>query len=226
MSNFRFVIISKDDKFVMDIPSSDNIKFEKIANNRENITKVYNKILDEEKQSQNSDFLIFMHSDVKVDIAHLVSHIEECKDKYDVMGLCGCAKISMSQHPLNWFCGSRPFPESRWGCVTHGELHDQTSYFSAHSPSVTDHEVACIDGLCMIFGRKAIEDDKIRFDERLRFNCYDTQISMTTVLTNRKKLGVLVEKSLYHYSVGKSILTEDFQKDEDILRCSFGIPLS
>ena len=223
MTKFKFVIVSKDDKFMMqktDFPCESVF----VGNNRDNIGKVYNRFLNESKDKNDCDYLVFMHSDVVLDANHLIEHISECGDKYDVMGLCGCSKISVSQHPLNWFCGSRGLNNYRWGCVTHGELNNSTSFFNSHSPDVTDHEVACIDGLCIIFGRRAIEDDTLRFDERLRFNCYDTDISFKCVLWKKARLGVLVEKDLQHYSVGRGILTEEFNQDEGILRSIFGIP--
>ena len=119
--------------------------------------------------------------------------LEAVKDKYDLIGLCGCDKISVSQSPLNWFCGSRPFPMNRWGCVTHGELGDQITYFSQHSPEILDHEVACIDGLCIVFTKKAVEAG-LRFDENL------------------------APFELKHYSVGRSITTDQFLINEIAFR--------
>jgi len=52
-----------------------------------------------------------------------------------------------------------------------------TSFFNSHSPNVTDHEVSCIDGLCIIVSRKAI-DSGIRFDDSVgKFDLYDTDFS-------------------------------------------------
>lgn len=154
-----------------------------------------------------------MHADVEVDLNKLIAHIEACKDKYDVMGLCGTSVMNVSQSPLNWWTGSNPTPNAKWGCVTHGELGDKKSFFSSHSPDVTDHEAACIDGLCIVFGPKAIESG-MTFDEQFTYDFYDTDISFQTVLKYKLKLGVIVEQSLQHYSVGKSILTKDFLTHE------------
>jgi hypothetical protein len=150
-----------------------------------------------------------------------MSQLETTSGKYDLMGFCGCSKISVGQSPLNWYCGSIPFPEYRWGCVTHGEIGNQTSFFSAHHPNITDHEVSCIDGLCIIFTRKAI-DSGLRFDENLSpFDFYDTDISMQAILKYNLKIGVLVRKELQHWSIGKSILTPEFIKNEDIFRAKW-----
>lgn len=224
---FLIAIISKDERFSTPaeshsrfVESHDGSVVERITNNKENITVLGNRLM-ERCVSEGFDFLIMMHSDVEVDLNGLSDHICECKEKYDVMGLCGCEKISVSQSPLNWFCGSRPFPEFRWGCVCHGELGDSVTYFSRSRPEIRDHAVSCIDGLCMIFSSNAIKKG-LRFDENLRFNCYDTQISLDAVMNFKLRVGCLVERELKHFSVGKSILTDDFLKDELVLRKRFG----
>lgn len=60
-----------------------------------------------------------------------------------------------------------------------------------HSPDVLDHEVSCIDGLCIVFTKKAVESG-LRFDEQFKFNCYDTQISFEAVMSKHLRVGVLV----------------------------------
>lgn len=224
---FCFTIVSKDEKFSISKESINGFllrhqdsSIDECANNKEKITELFNKKFDYCLRN-NYDFSVMMHADVYVDLEKLVRHIEECSEKYDVMGLCGCEKISVSESPLNWFCGSRKFPEGRWGCVTHGELNNHKSFFSFDRPEITDHGVSCIDGLCMIFSKKAIESG-LRFDENLGFNCYDTQISLDAVMKHKLKLGVLVEDELMHFSVGKSILEDKFFDDEIILRKRFG----
>lgn len=227
---FLVSIVSKDEnfsitednesKFISSKPGSEIIK---TKNNSENITSVNNRMI-EKSLSGGFDFIIMMHSDVTIDLEKLANHIEECSGKYGIMGLCGCEKISVSECPLNWFCGSRRFPDGRWGCVTHGELGDSVSFFSGKTPNVTDHPVSCIDGLCIIMSKDAIKTG-IRFDENLRFNCYDTQISLDALMNYGIKVGVLVEPDLKHFSVGKSILEDSFLKDEFFLRKRFGFPI-
>ena len=212
MLKHKIVFVSKDDKFRIGreaagklTAETPELQFYYVANNASPLAGVYNAFLDE--KGSEWDFIYFAHADVELDFRGLAEHVESVKDKYDVIGLCGCEKLNVSQHPLNWFCGSRPFPENRWGCVTHGELDGQTSFFNEHSPNVTDREVACVDGLCIIISKKAANAG-LRFDPSVGdFDCYDTDISMQTVLKYGMRLGVVVRKDLYHYSVGKSILT-------------------
>ena len=222
MVKFRFVFVSKDESFrlsrEMTAPiseSSPDVEFDYVANNTQPLAVVYNTFLNGD---DIADYTLLMHSDVKLDVNELMKHIESVAGKYDVMGLCGCAKFSVSQSPLNWWNGSRPFPEERWGCVSHGELGNQQSFFSNHSPDVTDHEVACIDGLCIIISKKAIEAG-LRFDETLSpFDFYDTDISMQAVLKHKLKLGVIVRKDLEHYSLGRGILNPQFLESEKKFR--------
>ena len=221
MSKFKFVVVSKDkdikisnavSKAMFDI-NGHEVDVSEITNNKLSLATVYNMKLNEERQFISHDFLVFMHADVTFDVKQFLNHVEQCKCKYDVMGLCGTSTMNVSQSPLNWWTGSNPTPTSKWGCVTHGELGDKKSFFNSHSPDITDHEAACIDGLCIVFGPKAIESG-MPFDEQFTYDFYDTDISFQTVLKHKLKLGVIVEQSLQHYSVGKSILTKDFLSHE------------
>lgn len=212
---FKLITVSKnEDQKIIGIDTiPNNVYHIAINNNNQPLPKIYNKYLGETRKNNDADFLIFMHADVFLDIKHLLNHIVECKDKYDVMGLCGTSILNVSQSPLNWWTASNPTPQAKWGCVTHGELGNQTSFFNQHSPDITDHEVACIDGLCIIFGPKAIQSEMM-FDDQFIWDFYDTDISLQTILKYNMKLGVLVERSLQHYSVGRSILTQDFLTHE------------
>jgi hypothetical protein len=126
---------------------------------------------------------------------------------------------------LNWWTGSNPTPYEKWGCVTHGELGNQTSYFSSHSPTVTDHEVSCIDGLCIIFNKEALST-QMEFDENLgAFDFYDSDISMQALIQYKLKIGVMVCKDLCHYSVGKSIMTNNFLETELKFRQKWNFPI-
>lgn len=204
----KIVSISKNNQF--DLTKIDGIEYVEIPNNTEKITTIYNR---EIENSKDLDYLILMHADVDVDLNHMIPHIKECSVKYDVMGLCGCRKLSVSQSPLNWFSGSIKYPQSRYGCVIHGEAGNRTTYYNGSQKETTDIDVACIDGLCIIFTKKAIESG-LRFDELFSFDFYDTDISFSAIMKHNLRLGVIVEESLRHHSIGKSILTRDFLTHE------------
>lgn len=230
--NFNITIVSKDEnvnkKLIDQIntiqlhygieQNSISLDYNLIKFNTQPLTLIYNQLLNKCRMEKSYDFQIFIHADVNLDLLHLLNHIIECKEKYDIMGLCGTEVLNVSQKSLNWWNGSHTTPDKRWGSVIHGELNDHQSYFSSHSPDILDHHVACIDGLCIIFGPNAIYNSNILFDEQFKYHCYDTDISLQCLMKYGLKLGVLVELSLQHYSVGKGILTEDFKSQEKLLR--------
>jgi len=240
---FKFIIVGKDDKFSMsddelkgitvvdpsvniskqDDYVSENLEFVRYQNNSESLASIYNKEIKAERENRKHDFLVFLHADVNLDVASLMHHCEECNDKYDVMGLCGCEKVITTQTPLNWFTSSMPAAKFRWGCVTHGELGNRLTFFSEDRKNIRDHAVGAIDGLCIIFGKKAL-DSEMLFDEQFTFNQYDTDISFQTLITYGMKLGVIVEPSLHHYSVGKSIMTPEFLESEVDFRLKWNLP--
>ncbi len=224
--HIAFGIASKNEDFKIDSQAFDefNQSQDKVflvptfwKNNTTSLPTLYNSALKTARSQKVADIQIFMHADVQLDLKHFIDHLIECKDKYDVIGLCGCKKFSVGQSPLNWFTGSNPFPDSRWGCVTHGELGDKTTFFSEDRQDIEDSEVACIDGLCIVLCKNALYSE-ILFDEQFKFDQYDTDFSAQCLMTYKFKLGVIVEKSLHHFSVGKSILTQDFLAHEKDLR--------
>lgn len=204
----------------------DSIHVNVCADNKTNLTTVYNEFLTKvRKEEQKPEFVIFMHHDAELDAKQLIYDLRRCKDRYDVIGLCGTEVLNISQSPLNWYTGSRPTPDRRWGCVTHGELGNSKAFFSQDRADVRDHEVACIDGVCIVFGPNAIASE-LMFDEQFKFDQYDTDLSLQVVMKYKMKLGVVVEESLMHYSVGKSIMTKDFLEHEKDLRKKWDIQLN
>lgn len=234
MSKWKFVIVSKDKEFKLppekftEVANLAEINISYVDSNTKPLAEVYNKYLEYERNPNgtNWDYMVFMHSDVSFDIGAFIKHVERVSEKYDIIGLCGTSTMNVSQSPLNWFTSSRLNPDKRWGCVIHGELGNQMTWFSHHSPEIGDHEVACIDGLCIIFTKKTILNRSIRFDSTVGdFDFYDTDISMQAMM-NGLKLGVVVRKDLIHFSVGKSILTSQFLENEIKFRKKWNLPLT
>ena len=231
MSRWKFVIVSKDADFKMppekfaEVASLGEIDMSYVDNNTKPLAEVYNSYLDLERGPQGTslDYMVFMHADALLGLEGFIKHIEKVSGKYDIIGLCGTATMNVSQSPLNWFTSSRHNVDKRWGCVMHGELGNRMAWFSQHSPDVGDHEVACIDGLCIVFTKKVIEDSSMKFDPEIgKFDFYDSDISMQAMMKGLK-LGVVVRKDLMHFSVGKSILTKHFLEDELKFRKKWGL---
>ena len=134
MAKFHFKLVSKDTNFKL---TEDDlyayavshpehfITSEFVIDNRSPLGKIYNSTFDMFKKMPDDkkwDFLVLMHADVFLDVAHFINHVVECQEKYDVFGLCGTEVLNISHSPLNWYTGSSDHPNKRWGCVTHGEL--------------------------------------------------------------------------------------------------------
>lgn len=225
MGEIEVQIVSGDGKFLMDPEPIDGVHVTKVINSSsESITSINNSFITKFYDDKDVDFLIFMHSDVSLSFQDFIYHVRECSNKYDIMGLCGCESINVSISPLNWFTGSSLKPEKRWGCVTHGEIGNQKSFFSADRASVLDHQVSCVDGLCLVLSRKAIESG-LRFNENLKFDCYDTDLCLNAVMNHGLRIGCLVETSLVHQSVGKSILGAGFLDCEREMRKHLGLDM-
>ena len=227
----KFVAVSKDSSFKMSkekftgLDEGDEVDLVQVPDNEDALSIVYNRFLREERKSRSYDVLAFMHGDVSFNGKAFIDHLKSIYGKYGIIGLCGTSTFNVSQSPLNWWTGSNPTPFTKWGYVTHGELGDITSWFSEHSPNVMDTEVACIDGLCIMFCKQAL-DSSIEFDETLsKFDFYDTDISMQAIAKYKIKLGVMVQKDLCHYSVGKSILTSSFLDSEEKFRAKWKLPI-
>ena len=204
----KFIVVSKDTSFKMtkdkfsSIGEDDVVDFEYVQCNVVPLPAIYNKALREERANRTYDYVALMHSDVSFNPEAFMKHLREIGEKYDIIGLCGTSIFNVSQSPLNWWTGSNPTPYAKWGCVTHGELGDQTSWFSEHSPNIMDAEVSCIDGLCIIFTKNAL-DSKIEFDENLgAFDFYDTDLSMQAVV-NYKLKGAELNSSKKKELVGE-----------------------
>jgi hypothetical protein len=225
MYKIKFVIVSKDDTHQMSQEYIDNslklddveVTVDYILNNKKSLCTCYNEKLREIRIDNQYDYVFFMHADVKTNnLTMLLQQVIVNTEKYDIMGLCGCDKISYGVTPLNWFTGSSVYPDNRWGFVFHGELNAAT-YFSQKYPNVSDHSAACIDGLCIIFTKNAL-NTTLEFDESFMFSHYDTDISFQAQLMYNLKLGVIIDLSLQHYSVGRSIQTPEFLEYEKIFR--------
>ena len=97
MSSFKYLIVSKDDKFSLGTKAeiealiTPNRTIRCISNNTKSLPDVYNSEID-----ARFDYVVLMHADVKLDIASLESHVTAVADKYDVIGLCGTSIMNVS----------------------------------------------------------------------------------------------------------------------------------
>ena len=179
-----------------------------VPNNTLPLTQVYNEALHTmrtDEKMKDTDFAIFVHSDVSFELGELIRGLLSIKDKYDLIGLAGTKRAKISQKPFTWFTGSIPYPEYRYGRVT--MQPGQESFYNESNPDVTDTRVALIDGLCMIMNRTIIESDII-FDTQFKFDFYDSDFCLECLKRNWR-IGVLV-MPVFHQSPGESVTKPEY----------------
>lgn len=223
----KIVIASENDEYLfsnvkLDIntfPVKYDFDVEVIKNNKSGLPIVYNSALRRirENKEKKYDYVLFMHSDVLFDIYSLLNKVDAYSSIYDIIGLCGCNKISYSVTPFNWFTGSKAFPLNRFGFVKHLDVNSET-FYNSFDPALEHSNAICLDGLCLIFTQKSIYDSDIKFDESFKFDHYDSDLCFQACIVNKLRLGVIVENSLVHKSIGVSITKEDFKKSEEKFR--------
>lgn len=216
---YAVVMVSPSREFMMERIDRDDVSVSQVVDNRTPLGTVYNKFIDDVRNSDLScEWLILQHHDVKYDVDMVLDGLKRMKGKYDLVGMVGCKRMSVGTARLNWFTGSRGYPLGRYGIVNHLDDDRGVSDFSYHHPDVKDTQVACVDGLWMAFSSDFIRRTQIRFNEWMKWNCYDTDICLQTILKYSGRIGCMVVPSLVHRSVGKGILNPSFVDDENILR--------
>lgn len=194
---------------------------------RTSLAETYNKTLDAE-DAKEFDWIVFLHSDAAMDVGHFTNGLISSIGKYDIVGMAGAKRLNLKTSPLSWFTASRGNESGRVGMVMHmTPVGSRTPVIpSVFTPGelkdIKDDYVAAIDGVCIAVGRRAIENKDCRFDERFPFDFYDLDFSLTANKLGLS-LGVVVENSFVHMSVGKGILKPEYNKIENIFREKWGI---
>ena len=149
------------------------------TNNKENIGKHYNKVLEMAVANQY-DCVVLMHDDVDVDDIKWPGKLKEAFKEYDVVGLAG-AKQAEIKSPALWHLMSKP--EDWSGAVAHpaGERQIFTTNFGP-----TPQRCLVLDGLFLAIKVSSLKDE-VRFDEELPAiaHHYDLDFCLTC---NRHKL--------------------------------------
>ena len=197
----------------------------KYENNKLPIGQLYNEILiQRRKANENIDYLIFMHSDALFNVVEVINHLQNLKNKYDIVGFAGAKTIDLKKSPLTWFTASQEYESTRYGRVIQdiskivgsNEPKMSESFFNIEKPEVTDTAVASIDGCCMILTSKAWHSD-ILFDNNLLNDFYDLDFCLNARLNYGFSIGVIVDR-IVHNSVGMAILSPEYKEKEKVFR--------
>lgn len=128
-------------------------------NNKENIGKHYNRILDM-AINEKYDTAVLMHDDIQMDDYGWIDKLEEAFKEYDIVGLAGAKKAKI-QKPALWHLMSESFDWS--GMVAH-PANEKQIFMTNFGPS--PERCLIMDGLFLAVKVSSLTDE-VRFDENL-----------------------------------------------------------
>lgn len=163
-------------------------------NNKEAITKCYNKTIDIVKAWQDynpDDIIVFVHDDVRIEDLFFIEKLEEGLKEFDVVGVAGGKKLLIDHRvPPMWTNGA----------IGSGAIHHSKDSHRMPNCFGLFGRVLTLDGVCIATKLSTLVNNNIRFDEQFDFHCYDLDFSMQCY-KNRLKLGT-IPLHLLHGSVG------------------------
>ena len=165
-----------------ELNKDNSIKLDLITNNKTGLPAVYNKKIEEYKNS-GVEYLLFAHDDVYIDDLKLISKLKTAHEKngYDIIGLAG-GLDPVIKHPVLWHIMTER--NNYRGCVFHYNK-DGTIFSSGFGP--TPSRVALIDGLFIAIHLPTILKVGWRFNENYEFHHYDLA---SCIDANRLKLKI------------------------------------
>ena len=172
-------------------------------NNKDGLSKVYNKYFD----TIDTDYAVCIHDDVNIDDVNFFNKVEHCCNVYNILGVAGGKSFSFRKYDrLSWMAVLNTSTDLV-GAITH-KIHDfhGIDYFSAIGYGNCPSRVLSIDGVIMIFSKKAYKT--LRFDEQFTFDFYDLDLSFSAH-KNNISVGV-VPIAITHYSKGLGILQDSY----------------
>lgn len=134
--------------------------------------------------SHHADWMVFVHDDVYIDDAMLVSKLENAHNihGYDIVGLAGCLNPIIKSHNLWHVMAER---SDLRGQVAHPVNASGQIITTPFGP--TPSRVVIIDGLFMAVRMKSVEKTPWKFNENYSFHHYDMS---SCIDANRHKLKI------------------------------------
>lgn len=185
------------------ISQSYDCHFDITYNNSKGLGEIYNNRFNE----VDTDFVICVHDDVCIDDIHLFEKIQLYSKSFDIMGVAGGCNFSFKRYNrLSWMSVIDQQKDLS-GCVRHKTDNDGNfDIFSSCNYGSVPRRVVSIDGLIMIFNKKAYKS--IKFDEQFKFDFYDLDVCFSAIKEGLS-IGV-VPISVTHYSKGEGILKSSY----------------
>jgi hypothetical protein len=160
-----------------------NYKLDIVWDNTEGLPTVYNKKLEEYKNT-DVEFLVCVHDDVYIDDLKLYEKLVTAYKKlgYSIIGLAGGLNPKLT-NPALWHIMTER--NQQRGEVAHPAGNNNQTMTTAFGP--TPSRVAIIDGLFMALHLPTVTQTKWKFNENYKFHHYDIASSIDA---NRAKLKI------------------------------------
>jgi hypothetical protein len=140
------------------------------TNNSEGLPKIYNKIIDENYDSES--IIIFAHDDLLILDFFWYSRLIDGLNKFDIIGLAG-NKRRVAKQPSWAFVDEKLRWDSKInlsGVIGHGNGFPPKKLSIYGKPR---QKVKLLDGLFLAVRLDTLYKNKLRFDERFDFHFYD-----------------------------------------------------
>ena len=175
-------------------------------NNKENIGKHYNKILDMAVK-EKYDAVVLMHDDIQMDDYGWPNKLEEAFKEYDIVGLAGAKQMEVKQ-PALWHLMSK---QEDWsGAVAH-PANDKQIFMTNFGP--TPQRCLVLDGLFLAIKVSSLKPE-VRFDEDIPAIAHHYDIDFC-LQANKHKLKLTTWPIwVIHKSPGLSEQDKTFSKSE------------
>lgn len=180
--------------------------------NTKGLGEVYNKYFDK----LDTDYVICIHDDVRIDDIQFFDKITDYSKDYDIMGVAGGCNFSFKRHErLSWMSVLNQQTDLA-GVVQHrmSKEGETPEIFSSCNYGPIPKKVFSIDGLIMIFNKKAYKS--IKFDPKFTFDFYDLDLCFTAYKAGLT-VGV-IPLSVTHFSKGEGILKEEYLRVQNIFK--------
>lgn len=178
-----------------------------IYENSRGLSEIYNEYFDK----LESDYVICIHDDVRIDDINFFDKIEDYSSEFDIMGVAGGCNFSFKRYErLSWMSVLDQRNDLA-GCVQHSQGKDPKTFSSCCYGSVP-RKTLSIDGLIMIFNKKAYKS--IKFDSQFKFDFYDLDLCFTAY---RLGLNVgVIPLNVTHFSRGEGLLKDSYLESQKV----------
>lgn len=176
-------------------------KTEIIENNKEGLSKCYNKFLTDKYKGK---YILFVHDDLLISDLFFAEKIALAFDKYDIIGLAGSKTCNLESDVTAWHTMTER--KDMVGEVSHTK--DDKVWTTCFGP--TDSRALVIDSLFIGVNVDIALEKGLKFDERFDFHHLDIDFSLEA---NKLKIKTGVfQLSVIHFGLGDSMQSERWKE--------------